>query len=184
MKKQLHEKILENASQIFFCDCTRPRRSQTNLLMSLHQKDTGGHMRQRVIVCPVIENNGAILLCKMAGDRGVFPGQWALSGGGMEPGENIEQALRREIAEELGDELQITDVQPWTFRDDVRIKTYADGSKEEIYMIYLMFDCTSANRQVTFNEEFQETAWVKPADLHRYDLNEATRETFTKKGWL
>ncbi len=141
-------------------------------------------MRQRVIVCPIIENNGEVLLCKMADDRGVFPGQWALSGGGMEPGEQMEDALLREIAEELGTELQITSVKPWTFADDVRVKTYADGSKEEIYMIYLMFDCVSANRQVTFNEEFQDVAWVKHAELGNYDLNEATRITFNKKGWV
>ena len=60
-------------------------------------------MRQRTIVCPIIQNDGAYLLCKMADDRGVFPGQWALSGGGVEPGERIEEALRREIREELGD---------------------------------------------------------------------------------
>ncbi|HKM97891.1 MAG TPA: nucleoside triphosphatase NudI [Buttiauxella sp.] len=141
-------------------------------------------MRQRVIVCPIIENNGEVLLCKMADDRGVFPGLWALSGGGMEPGEQMEQALLREIAEELGTELQITSVKPWTFADDVRVKTYADGSKEEIYMIYLLFDCISANRQVTFNEEFQDVAWVKHAELGNYDLNEATRITFNKKGWV
>ncbi|PLM52717.1 nucleoside triphosphatase, partial [Klebsiella pneumoniae] len=47
-------------------------------------------MRQRTIVCPLIENEGHYLLCKMAADRGVFPGQWALSGGGVEPGERIE----------------------------------------------------------------------------------------------
>lgn len=141
-------------------------------------------MRQRVIVCPIIENNGEILLCKMADDRGVFPGQWALSGGGMEPGENLEEALLREIGEELGEALRITHIKPWTFSDDVRVKTYADGSKEEIYMIYLLFDCVSANRTVTFNEEFQEIAWVNPADLHKYDLNEATKHTFSQKGWL
>jgi nucleoside triphosphatase len=64
------------------------------------------------------------------------------------------------------------------------VKTYADGSKEEIYMIYLLFDCVSANRHVTFNEEFQEIAWVKHSELGNYDLNEATRATFSKKGWL
>ncbi|WP_342324323.1 nucleoside triphosphatase NudI [Kosakonia sp. BYX6] len=141
-------------------------------------------MRQRTIVCPLIENNGAYLLCKMADDRGVFPGQWALSGGGVEPGERIEEALRREIREELGDKLELRQVTPWTFRDDVRVKSYADGSKEQIYMIYLIFDCVSANREVCINEEFQEYAWVEPADLHRYDLNDATRHTLTLKGLL
>lgn len=60
-------------------------------------------MRQRTIVCPLIQNDGHYLLCKMAADRGVFPGQWALSGGGVEPGERLEEALRREIREELGE---------------------------------------------------------------------------------
>ncbi|MHB9327330.1 nucleoside triphosphatase NudI [Phytobacter ursingii] len=141
-------------------------------------------MRQRTIVCPLIQNEGDYLLCKMADDRGVFPGQWALSGGGVEPGERIEDALRREVREELGKELVLQQITPWTFSDDVRIKTYADGSKEEIYMIYLIFDCISANREVVINEEFQDYAWVSPADLTKYDLNVATRRTLSLKGLL
>lgn len=120
-------------------------------------------MRQRTIVCPLIQNDGCYLLCKMADNRGVFPGQWALSGGGVEPGERIEEALRREIREELGEQLILSDITPWTFRDDIRIKTYADGRQEEIYMIYLIFDCVSANRDICINDEFQDYAWVKPS---------------------
>lgn len=141
-------------------------------------------MRQRTIVCPLIQNEGDYLLCKMADDRGVFPGQWALSGGGVEPGERIEDALRREVREELGKKLVLQQITPWTFSDDVRIKTYADGSKEEIYMIYLIFDCISASREVVINEEFQDYAWVSPADLTKYDLNVATRRTLSLKGLL
>jgi nucleoside triphosphatase len=141
-------------------------------------------MRQRTIVCPVIQNEGEYLLCKMASDRGVFPGQWALPGGGMEPGETMEIALRREIQEELGEALQIVEVKPWAFRDDVRTKTYPDGTTEEIYMIYLIFDCVSTNRAITFNDEFQEIIWVQPEALKDMDLNEATRTTFTQKGLI
>lgn len=141
-------------------------------------------MRQRTIVCQLIQNDGCYLLCKMADDRGVFPGQWALSGGGVEPGERIEEALRREVREELGEQLVLSDITPWTFSDDVRTKTYADGSQEEIYMIYLIFDCVAANREVKINEEFQAFAWVKAEDLGSYDLNIATRKTLTLKGLL
>ena len=141
-------------------------------------------MRQRTIVCPLIQNDGCYLLCKMADDRGLFPGQWALSGGGVEPGERIEEALRREVREELGEQLVLSDITPWTFSDDVRNKTYADGSQEEIYMIYLIFDCVAANREVKINEEFQAFAWVKAEDLGSYDLNIATRKTLTLKGLL
>lgn len=141
-------------------------------------------MRQRTIVCPLIENDGCYLLCKMADDRGVFPGQWALSGGGVEPGERIEEALRREVREELGEQLVLSEITPWTFSDDIRTKTYADGSQEEIYMIYLIFDCVAANREVNINEEFQAFAWVKAEDLGTYHLNIATRKTLTLKGLL
>lgn len=139
-------------------------------------------MRQRIIVCPVIQNDGEFLLCKMASDRGVFPGQWALPGGGMEPGEKMETALRREIKEELGDKLLITDIKPWAFRDDIRTKTYPDGTTEAIYMIYLIFDCVSDNRDITFNDEFQEIIWVPPETIKSMDLNDATRVTFIQKG--
>ncbi|HCI5730326.1 TPA: nucleoside triphosphatase NudI [Klebsiella variicola] len=141
-------------------------------------------MRQRTIVCPLIQNEGHYLLCKMAAGRGVFPGQWALSGGGVEPGERIEEALRREIREELGEKLILTHIAPWSFRDDTRVKTYPDGRQETIYMIYLVFDCVSANRDVTINEEFDDYAWVKAEDLKNYDLNAATRVTLSQKGLL
>lgn len=141
-------------------------------------------LRQRIIVCPLIENEGAYLLCKMPSDRGVFPGQWALSGGGLEPGENITEGLLREVKEELGDRLVIDRVQPWTFRDDVRAKSYPDGTTEEIYMIYLIFDCHATNRDVNINDEFEAYAWVLPGDLENYDLNEATRTTLRAKGLI
>ncbi|ECG8590496.1 nucleoside triphosphatase NudI [Salmonella enterica subsp. salamae] len=141
-------------------------------------------MRQRTIVCPLIQNEGCYLLCKMADNRGVFPGQWALSGGGVEPGERIEEALRREVREELGEQLILSEITPWTFRDDIRVKTYADGSQEEVYMIYLIFDCICANRDIHLNDEFQDYAWVKPEELALYDLNVATRHTLTLKGLL
>jgi len=102
----------------------------------------------------------------------------------MEPGESMETALRREIMEELGADLIITDIKPWAFRDDIRIKTYPDGTTEEIYMIYLIFDCVSATRKITFNEEFQEVIWVAPEQLKNLDLNEATQITFSEKGLI
>ncbi|RRF75061.1 nucleoside triphosphatase NudI [Klebsiella pneumoniae] len=140
-------------------------------------------MRHRTIVCPLIENEGHYLLCKMAADRGFFRAM-GLIRRRRGAGERIEEALRREIREELGEKLILTHIAPWCFRDDTRVKTYPDGHQETIYMIYLIFDCVSANRDVTINEEFDDYAWVKAEDLKNYDLNAATRVTLSLKGLL
>ena len=60
----------------------------------------------------------------------------------------------------------------------------AFGHQETIYMIYLIFDCVSANRDVTINEEFDDYAWVKAEDLKNYDLNAAPRVPLSLKGLL
>ncbi|MFK0531237.1 nucleoside triphosphatase NudI, partial [Escherichia coli] len=86
-----------------------------------------------------------------------------------------------EIREEPGEPRLFTGSATVAFSDEIRTKTYVDGRKEEIYMIYLTFDCVSANREVKINEEFQDYAWVKPEDLVHYDLNVATRKPLVLK---
>ena len=54
-----------------------------------------------MIVVGVIQNaRDEYLICRKPKNRGVFPGQWALPGGVIEPGEHMEAALRREINED------------------------------------------------------------------------------------
>ena len=80
------------------------------------------------------------------------------------------QALKREIFEELGSELAISEITPWTLRDTVREKLFADGSKQRVYMIFLIFDCLAENAIIQLNEEFETYAWVKPDELINFDL--------------
>ena len=142
-------------------------------------------MITRTIVCPIIKSREEeYLICKKPENLGVYPGQWGLCGGGIEAGENMEDALLREIAEELGSELVISEIEPWIFKDDTQIKIYKDGSKKTVYMIFLLFDCIAENKIIALNEEFEEHIWVKPQKLSKYDLNVATRLTFQQKGLL
>jgi len=140
-------------------------------------------MRHRVIAVPLIANSaGEYLLCKMPSDRGAYPGQWALPGGGLEPGETMEEALRRETREELG--LELTAVEPLLFKDAVREKLYPDGRRETLYMIFLVFRCRAAGAAVRLNDEFEAYAWASPEALASYDLNEATVDTLARAGLL
>ena len=137
----------------------------------------------RTVVVGILRNeSGDVLLCRMSPDRGVFPRQWGLPGGGIEPGEEMEAALRREIREEVGLELEA--LTPLFFYDEYREKRLVDGSSRLVYMIYLVFECGAVAGGFRLNEEFVEGAWVPKTRVGQYDLNAATVKTFTKLGWI
>ena len=136
-------------------------------------------MDYRVTVSAVIKNpQGKYLLCKQPSDVGVFPGQWAIPGGGIDPGETMSEALVREMHEEVG--LTISNIKPLRFSDDIRRKHYPDGTKKKVYMIYLVFTCDTDDVTPTLNDEAEEYVWVTAEESKNYDLNTPTRETFEK----
>ena len=140
-------------------------------------------VRTRVIVVPIlIDDHDRVLLCRMAEGRGVFPGQWALPGGGVEPGERIDDALRREVREELG--IELASLQPLLFKDAVLEKTFPDGSRQPLHMIFLVYRCTPASMAIVLNEEFSEYLWADRARLKALALNDLTRATLSQAGYM
>jgi nucleoside triphosphatase len=138
---------------------------------------------RRVIVVGLICNErGAWLLCRMPPDRGVFPGQWGLPGGGIEPGEVAETALRRELHEEVG--LEVSDIEPLFFTDGLYTKHFPGGAQRPIYMIFLVYKCRAASDVVILNPEFEDYAWVAQETLGQYELNVETIKTLCRIGWL
>ncbi|GAC1528142.1 MAG: NUDIX domain-containing protein [Ramlibacter sp.] len=63
-----------------------------------------------VAVGVLVRSDGRFLLTSRPQGK-VYAGYWEFPGGKVEPGENIEQALRRELIEEIG--ITIGAVQPW-----------------------------------------------------------------------
>ena len=63
-----------------------------------------------VAVGVLLQPGGAFLLTSRPPGK-VYAGYWEFPGGKVEPGESVEQALRRELAEELG--IAIGAVHPW-----------------------------------------------------------------------
>ncbi len=81
-----------------------------------HLPRTGGSQRKivEVAVGILIRPDGAFLLTTRPVDK-VYAGYWEFPGGKLEKGESVEQALRRELIEEIGLEIgrQPGDVQRW-----------------------------------------------------------------------
>lgn len=94
----------------------------------------------------------------------------------MEPGERLYQALLREVRAESGESLALTEINPFTFSDNIRTRHYADGRRQEVYRVCPVFDYQSRNRDVVLNAEF---ARVKSEALADDDVNAATRATLS-----
>lgn len=87
-----------------------PSRPSTPLLADGHlpRTDLGADVRRRVVdvaVGVLLRPSGEFLLTTRP-DGKVYAGYWEFPGGKLEFGESVEDALRRELAEELGIDTQ------------------------------------------------------------------------------
>ena len=140
---------------------------------------------QRIIVVGLVWNeDDELLLCRMAHERGVFPGEWGLPGGGVHAEERIEEALRRELREELGIEVEL--VKAAFFKDAVHPKLFPDGHAEQIYMIFLLFHCLAIDTDIHLNAEFSEYGWFSEECARLLPVNAETKDTLDRLvrwGW-
>jgi len=102
-----------------------------------------------VAVAVLIRSDGSALLARRPGSK-VYAGYWEFPGGKVEPGEDVADALRREIREELG--IEIESVQPWI----TRVFAYPHAT------VRLHFHRVYAWRGEPRALEHQAIAWQRP----------------------
>ena len=139
-------------------------------------------MKTKVVVVAIIENErGQILLGRKKPNSGVYPNTWHNAGGGVEEGETLEQALRREVQEET--KLTIKDFKPQAFLDDVAIK-YTENGKEEFYYIFLPYSVKIGKGNPKAGSDFEEVRWFDKDELQHTKLNHPTKIRFRELGWI
>lgn len=70
------------------------------------QSDAVTKNQKLFVDCLIKNDKGQIFAQKRSGDRRKFRNCWDLPGGGVDDGETIEQAVTRELQEELGFEME------------------------------------------------------------------------------
>jgi 8-oxo-dGTP diphosphatase len=104
-----------------------------------------------VAVAYVIEKNGSILVLRRSPLKDHAPGQWETGSGRVERGETAETAVRREVSEETG--LQVEIVAPVdTFH------FYRGAAREET--IGITFWCRHIGGELVMSEEHDRAEWV------------------------
>jgi 8-oxo-dGTP diphosphatase len=119
---------------------------------------------KHVVAAIIVGEAGEILICQRRKKQS-HPLQWEFPGGKIEAGERPEQALQRELGEELGIDAQI----------GMRI---AEGSHRysDSHSVELQFFVVRRFEGKVENRIFEDVRWVKPAELPAYDFLEADRE--------
>lgn len=125
-------------------------------------------LMMREVAVGIIIHQGLILACQRRSDV-AYPLKWEFPGGKIEDGESPQEALRRELKEELDIDATIgTEFhrQEWDYS--------ANGSSGAFRVFYLLVD--SFRGQIR-NRTFQQVRWVSAEELSRMDILEGNRET-------
>lgn len=126
------------------------------------------HPKDRLLLvaaCALLDADGRVLIARRPEGK-AHAGFWEFPGGKIEAGESPEQALIRELREELGVEPCEQCLQPFAFASE-RIE---DGR----HMLMPLFICRRWDGFVD-PKEGQEIKWVRPDTLSSYDLLPADR---------
>ncbi|MGH9684700.1 MAG: (deoxy)nucleoside triphosphate pyrophosphohydrolase [Candidatus Acidiferrales bacterium] len=121
------------------------------------------------VVAALIEHDGKLLVCqRRRGDR--FELLWEFPGGKLEPGETPEQALQRELREELG-------VTATIGREVYRTQHQYAQMKEPLELIFMLAQLDPLAVQ---NLAFEQMQWREPASLLELNFLPADRELIEK----
>lgn len=117
-----------------------------------------------VVACALIDADNRILLAQRPEGKS-FAGLWEFPGGKLEQGETPEQALIRELSEELSITVKQDCLSPLTF---------ASHTYEKFHLLMPLYICRRY-QGIPRGAEGQNLKWVKAADLDQYPMPDADK---------
>jgi 8-oxo-dGTP diphosphatase len=114
----------------------------------------------------IVDDDGRIFVQRRSASRRLFPGCWDVVGGHLEPGESVDDALRREVYEETGWQVTIVlgTLGEVTYTGD-------DGRErvEEDFLVRVDGDLSRPRLEADTHTAFR---WVGKADLDGLGLTD------------
>lgn len=124
-------------------------------------EETASRPKKMLIVaaCALVDADGRVLITQRPEGK-ALAGLWEFPGGKVEPGETPEEALVRELREEIGVETKVACLAPLTF---------ASHSYDDFHLLMPLYVCrrfwgTPVAREV------QALKWVRPNRMRDYPM--------------
>jgi len=129
--------------------------------------------RPIVAVGAIVVEKGRVLMAR----RGKEPsyGLWSVPGGAVHLGEDLKAAARREIREELGIEVELTDV----IEILERVTRDAEGRVQYHYVV-VDYLARRADGEPTSSPEALEVRWIAPEEFSQYEMTRGTAEVILR----
>jgi len=123
---------------------------------------------------------GAILLERdriLMAQRGKEPlkGWWSLPGGALETGEKLAEAVRREVREETG-----LEIEPLGVLEIFERIMQDEAGKTEYHYVLIDYVCRITGGQLAAGDDASRVEWVRRCDLSQLQITEGTLEVIEK----
>jgi len=115
----------------------------------------------------VPDDQGGILLIRRTDNR-----YWSVPGGGMEPGESVREAARREVKEETGIDCEVSGL-VGIYSNPRHVAAYDDGEVRQEFSICLAGRLLGGSLRTS--SESSEVRFVPVADLPSYEIHPSIR---------
>ncbi len=99
-------------------------------------------------------------------------GFWSIPGGGVEPGETLRQAVKREVAEETGMDCDVTGL-VGIYSDPGHVAAYDDGEVRQ--ELSICFTTRLLGGAIRTSNESSDVRFVPAADLPDYKIHQSIR---------
>lgn len=131
------------------------------------------HTSPVVGVGAVIVRDGKAIIIKRANEP--YQGQWSIPGGRVELGESLKDAVRREMREETGLEV---DVGPLI---EVFERIQHDETSELRYhFVIIDYLCSCAGGDLCAGDDAADAKWVTSEELDGYDIRQSAIDVIRK----
>jgi 8-oxo-dGTP diphosphatase len=118
-----------------------------------------GKMLVLVVACALVDLDGRVLIAQRPEGKNLA-GLWEFPGGKVEPGEQPEAALIRELREELGIDVTETCLAPLTF---------ASHAYDDFHLLMPVYVCRRWKGEVE-RREHSALRWVRPQKLREFPM--------------
>lgn len=127
---------------------------------------------RRIVLAFILNKHGKIAILRRTADKDIAPSALALVGGGVQSGEDYDQACKREVAEEVGIDID---------QHSVRLLDYRRPHDDNMGYFKKIYEIKIMQETITYNpQDFCELYWmtapefferIKAGDTQATDLD-------------